>query len=390
MGESAIIHVNIIDYGAAVAQAADSSLRGIPFVITAQRGNRRIVLTPSQIARNEGIERGMPLTLAQRRLPGLRILHPDPALMDRADTALRRIIDTYSPTVSGESGGHLYLDMGGTTRLFGPPVDSALRLKRAIREEVGIEASVAVASNKLVAKVGTRAVRPYGLTQIESGTEEAFLATQDISLLSGVGSTTEALLKAVGITQIGELAVLDDGQVLAFLGRRGIALRDRARGLDSSPFLPTVTTGRTIARTVHFNEPLLAAAGLKAGLITASEDAALQMRGENLCCSCVAITLLYSDAQQQSAAVRTAEPWYYDHQIEEAAQRAADRAALRRIRLLGFKLTLSSLSPATLQSELFTPALEVKRRQIQESVDALRLRYGVDSVVHASALYHGN
>ena len=390
MGEAAIIHVNIVDYPAAIAQAHDPSLARRPFVVAAESGTRRIVLSPSQLARSEGIERGMSLASAQRQLPSLTVLSLDPRLIARTDEALSQIIDTYSPTIQGERGGHLYLDMRGTNRLFGPVIDSALRLRRQIRESVGLEAAVAVGSNKLVAKIGTRAVRPYGLAEIRDGEEAAFLSCQSVDLLNGVGAVTKNLLAAVGITEIGELARLSDEEVLAFLGTRGLALRDSARGLDSRPFEQRVSRRRAIRRSVDFNEPILALTAIKAAVVSAASDAALELRSEGLACATITITLCYSDTKESTASHSTAPlQWSSDNEIEEAAWRAAERALTRRVRLVGFHLTFSALTPSLYDGDLFASPAEGKLTAVQGAVDAIRQRYGSSSLLHASALAYG-
>lgn len=391
MGEAAIIHVNIVDYPAAIAQAHNPSLGRSPFVIAADRGSRRIVLSPSQLARAEGIERGMSLVSARRQSPSLTALTLDPRLIARADAALAQIIDAYSPIIQGDRGGHLYLDMSGTGRLFGPVVDSALRLRRQIRESIGLDAAVAVGSNKLVAKIGTRAVRPYGLAEIRDGEEAAFLFSQSIDLLNGVGAVTKNLLTAVGITQIGELARLGDEEVLAFLGPRGLRLRDSARGLDSDPVAQSVAQKRQIRRSVDFNEPIIDLDAIKAAVVSAASDAALAMRSEGLGCGRLSITLRYSDAKESTASLAAeAGQWVNDTEIEEAAWDATAKAASRRVRLVGFLLTLSALDPLLYPEDLLSPLADGKHSAVQGAVDAIRHRYGPASLLHASALAHGH
>lgn len=390
MGEAPIIHVNIVDYPAAVAQAHDPTLAGRPFVIAADRGARRIVLSPSQSARTAGITRGMILRAAQSRLPSLTVLSADDRLLSQADSELKRIIDSYSPTIQGERGGHLYLDMSGTTRLFGAVVDSALRLRREIRDRTGLDAAVAVGANKLVAKIGTRTVRPYGLAEIRGGDEAAFLAGQGIDLMSGVGPVIGGLLKAVGITQIGELARLSDEEVLAFLGSRGLRLRDSARGLDSEPVGSAAAIGRNIRRSVDFNEPTIEADSIKAAVVSAASDASLSMRSEQKGCSAITIILRYSDGKESRGSVGTNGQWITDAQVEEAAWQAAQRAAGRRVHLVGFSLTLARLEGALYPTDLFIPPIEEKHQAVQRSVDRVRGRYGASSLLHASALCHGH
>lgn len=392
MGEASIIHINIIDYPAAIAQAHDPSLARRPFVIAAERGERAIVLSPSQQARTEGIVRGMSLASARRQLPSLTVLAPDPRLTDRADQGLQKIIDAYSPTIQGERGGHLYLDMSGTSRLFGPVVDSALRIRRQIRDTLGLEGAVAVGSNKLVAKIGTRTVRPYGLAEIRSGEEAAFLADQSIDLLNGVGSVTKGLLTAVGITKIGDLARLTDEEVLAFLGTRGLRLRDSARGLDNEAVAQIRANERCIRRSVDFNEPIIAADAIKGAVVSAASDAAHQMRCSALGCSRLTITLRYSDGKESTASCTAVDTqqWVDDGPIESAAWLAAQRAHIRRVRLVGFLLTLTRLSGVLYPADLFDSARTGRQQAVQRTVDLLKGRYGPTVLQHASALAHGH
>ena len=232
--EASIVHVNITDFAAAVAIAKQPRLATRPFAIALEGSARRVVITASRKAWEEGIRAGMPVSTAQRMLPALEVLPPDTQSAAKADSAIASLVASYSPDIQCDKGGHVYLDMKGTGRLFGPVMDSALKIRKEIREQLGLEGAVAVASNKLVAKIGTRAIRPCGLAHIREGEEASFLASQDVGLLSGVGSAIARLLEVAGITQIGQIAALDDNQIIAFLGRRGLALRDAARGLDTS------------------------------------------------------------------------------------------------------------------------------------------------------------
>ncbi|MEA4860343.1 MAG: DNA polymerase, partial [Sphaerochaeta sp.] len=225
---ASIIHLNVTDFAAAVAVAKDPQLADKAFAIALEGSARRVILNPSRRAWDEGIRVGMPVTLAERMLPSLLILPPDVQATNKAEQIITSVVQTYTPHFQCDKGGHVYLDMSGTTRLFGPAVDSAVRIRKEIRERIGLDGAVAVASNKLVAKIGTRTIRPFGLAQIREGEEASFLASQDISLLSGVGQAISSLLHVAGITQIGQLAQLDDEQTIAFLGKKGLALRDAA------------------------------------------------------------------------------------------------------------------------------------------------------------------
>ena len=388
--KASIVHINITDFAAAVAIAKQPRLAGRPFAIALEGSARRVIITTSRTAWQEGIRVGMPVNTAQRMLPDLEVLPPDTQSAAKADSAIASLVASYSPDIQCDKGGHVYLDMKGTDRLFGPVLDSALRIRKDIREQLGLEGAVAVASNKLVAKIGTRAIRPCGLAHIREGEEASFLAAQDVSLLSGVGPAIARLLSVAGITQIGQIAVLDDNQVLAFVGRRGLALRDAARGLDTSPLQKGVMDKRYIQRKVNFAEPILNLTELKAGVFAAGEDAGLQMRLDGMSCQAVQICLFWSDGRTSEATKRTKGQWVYDFEIEDALFQAAQQAMGRRVRILAFTLKLFDLGPALKQTDLFIPEILHKQDSLQQAIDEVRRRFGPGILTHATALCHGN
>ena len=388
--KASIVHINITDFAAAVAIAKQPRLAGRPFAIALEGSARRVIITTSRTAWQEGIRVGMPVSTAQRMLPDLEVLPPDTQSAAKADSAIASLVASYSPDIQCDKGGHVYLDMKGTDRLFGPVLDSALRIRKDIREQLGLEGAVAVASNKLVAKIGTRAIRPCGLAHIREGEEASFLAAQDVSLLSGVGQAIARLLSVAGITQIGQIAALDDNQVIAFLGRRGLALRDAARGLDTSPLQKGALNKRYIQRKVNFAEPILNLTELKAGVFAAAEDAGLQMRLEGMSCQAVQICLFWSDGRTSEATKRTKDQWIYDSEIADALFQAVQQAMGRRVRILAFTLKLFDLGPALKQTDLFIPEILHKQDSLQQAIDEVRRRFGPGILTHATALCHGN
>jgi len=388
--KASIVHINITDFAAAVAIAKQPRLAGRPFAIALEGSARRVIITTSRTAWQEGIRVGMPVSTAQRMLPDLEVLPPDTQSAAKADSAIASLVASYSPDIQCDKGGHVYLDMKGTDRLFGPVLDSALQIRKDIREQLGLEGAVAVASNKLVAKIGTRAIRPCGLAHIREGEEASFLAAQDVSLLSGVGPAIARLLSVAGITQIGQIAALDDNQVIAFLGRRGLALRDAARGLDTSPLQKGVMDKQFIHRKVNFAEPILNLMELKAGVFAAAEDAGLQMRLDGMSCQAVQICLFWSDGRTSEATKRTKGQWVYDFEIEDALFQAAQQAMGRRVRILAFTLKLFDLGPALKQTDLFIPEILHKQDSLQQAIDEVRRRFGPGILTHATALCHGN
>lgn len=383
-----IIHINITNFAAAVAIAQNPSLSDTAFVIAKAVGARNVVLSLSQRAAEEGIVTGMPVAMAIRMAPSLTIVPPETVAGGRAEREILAIVSRFSPTIQQEPGGHVYIDVAGTSRLFGPPIDCAVRMRNEIQANLGMKPAVAVASNKLVAKIGTRAIRPSGIAQVRSGHEAAFLSMQDIRLLPGVGPSIGKLLAVAGFQEIGELASLSDQQVIALLGKRGVRLRDAARGWDSTPVDSRSLDTRTVQRDIEFSEPVLAAEELRAAIVSAAEDAGLAMRSELLACFAIRTVIRWADGSSSEGTWKSRHPLLFDEQIIEGAWNALIQAMRRRIRIRCIQLSLLRLAPAQREPDLFSPPGTSREERLQAAVDATRRRFGASAITHATAALH--
>jgi DNA polymerase IV len=384
--DASVVHLNVIDFAAALAAVRDHSLADRVFVIAAAVGGRALVLGLSRRAREEGLESGMGLAEARRRAPRLVVVPPDPGLAARASEEMERVAARYSPLVQNDSGGHLYLDLAGTTRLFGPHIDCAVRLRNEIVEALGIEPTVAIARNKLVAKVATRSIRPSGIACVRPGDEASFLSPQDALLLPGMGPSIARLASVTGIREIGDLAALSDEEALSIFGRRGPALRDAALGLDESAVAPVALSERLVDRSLEFAEDVLEAPLVRAALISLVEDAGLELRASLLAARRLRLALRYADGVWCRAEERSRAPIVLDAELIAAADRAFARAATRRVRLRAVLLELADLAPARREPDLFIPEGPSRLERLQQAVDASRARFGPVAVTRASAV----
>jgi len=387
MRPSTVVHLNIADFQAAVAIAGNRSLSGKPFVLAGAQGSgRAIVLGLSPRARAEGLAAGMPLAAAQRRVRELLVLAPDPVACARAAEGMVSIAARYAPLVQDDSGGHLFLDLAGTSRLFGAAVDCAVRIRNEIADSLGLEATAAVARNKLVAKVAARSVKPLGIACVRAGDEAGFLSPQDAFLLPGVGPAISRVLSVAGIGQIGELAALSDAEALALFGVRGPALRDAALGLDTTTVAPGGLGERSVVRSVDFETDETDGQRIRAALVSAVEDAALEMRQALLAARRVRVVIRYADGIRTDAQERSRLPLVLDPELTSAADRAFASAATRRVRLRGIGLSLSDLAPARREPDLFAPDGPGRLERLQAAVDRSRSRWGPAAVTRACAI----
>jgi DNA polymerase-4 len=384
--QRAVCHLNIVGYRAAVAAVRDRGLTGRPFVITGTTGGRSLVLDLSPEAMKEGICPGMALAAAERKVKDLTVLPPDPEACETMNRELERIAAVYAPAYESDKQGNMYLDLTGTAGLFGPPADCSSRILREMLERTGMRPAAAVAGNKLVCKVASRAIRPVGLIQIPIGAEEAFLAHQDIGLLPGMGPGLLRTAAVTGFREIGELARLNDGEALALFGKRGPLLRDTARGIDTSPVMSGDYTEKKIEERLDFPEDIIDFETIRGGLFYVAEHTGLEMRKAKLGAGRIQVTTLYADGVRVVGEQQGKRPFVTDKEIGVGTVQVYGKIVKRRLRIRSISVTLGDLRPLSWEPDLFLPEDTDRRRRLQEAVDDMRNRYGITAITTGAVL----
>ena len=217
---------------ASVEQRDDPALRGKPLVVGGT-SNRGVVAAASYEARAFGIRSAMPMRDACRRCPDLLRVRPRMAHYQAVSKQVFRVFREITPLVEGLSLDEAFLDVTGSTSLFGTPVDIAGTIKRDIRETTGLTASVGVAENKLVAKIASDLDKPDGLTVIYPADYETRLDPLPVSVIPGIGKKTLERLDGTGIRTLRDLRLAEDRILRPVFGRFTQKTRDRAAVVDA-------------------------------------------------------------------------------------------------------------------------------------------------------------
>jgi DNA polymerase-4 len=303
--------------------------------------------------------------------------------------ALLREARPYSPLVeSGEGDGHLFADVTGTHRLFGPPVDVAWRLRRRINGALGLDPIWSVAPNKLVAKVATRLVKPIGEYIVGAGEEETFLGPLPVSLIPGVETADVRQLAALNITRVHQAAALGLGHLEILFGRRASFVYEAVRGIDASPVLPAGRKPPAVTAGWNFGEDTNDAARLEGALYRLVEKAGRQLRNRCLAARRVVVVLDYSDGVRR---VRQAAPrpaTANDIPLFDAARQALRLAASRRVRARHLCLRCDRLTFPPAQLDLFPSDRRAARKQARliAAIDAVRSRFGPAAIHFGRAM----
>jgi len=385
MGERAICHLNIIGFKAAVAAVKDKSLKDKPFVIAGATGGRCLALDCSPEAVRQGVSPGTALAVAEKRIKDLIVLPPDIQACELMNKKIEKIVDKFAPVWENDRLGNLFLDISGTTSLFGSPVDCSSRVLGEILKQTDINPAAAVACNKLVSKVATRTIRPTGLIQIQNGTEAEYFSHQDIRLLPGMGKSLLNIASVVGMTEIGEIAALSEAGVISLFGKKGALLRNMALGIDASP-VEDRSGRKCINQQADFSEDTIDETVINGAIEVLTERGGLEMRNDKLGMSKIKVAVVYADGVRSEGFEKQKRILITDREIMSAAYAVYKRTVNRRIRIRSIGISFEDLTPLGYQPDLFEPETEIKDRKIQEAVDKIQNRFGAGKITKGNAL----
>lgn len=236
-----ILHVDMDAFYAAVEQRDHPEYRGKPVVVGSDpKGGkgRGIVSTCSYEARKFGVHSAQPISKAWRLCPHAIYVRPDMKKYERVSGCVMGIFLEFTDILEQVSIDEAFLDVTGSSRLFGSGSEIAAKIKNRIQAELHLTASVGIAANKFVAKIASDLKKPDGLVLVEPGREKEFLSPLPIGRLWGVGQKTETLLKQMGLERIGQLSGMRQSELAARLGKTGAHLWKLAQGIDDRSVLP--------------------------------------------------------------------------------------------------------------------------------------------------------
>jgi DNA polymerase-4 len=226
-----ILHADLDAFYASVEQRDDPRLRGRPVIVGAG-----VVLAASYEAKAHGVRTAMGGAQARRLCPDAIVVSPRMSAYAEASRAVYRVFEDTTPLVEGLSIDEAFLDVRGMERISGTPAEIAVRLRREVRERVGLPITVGVARTKFLAKVASGVAKPDGLLMVPPDRELAFLHPLPVEALWGVGRVTAGKLHDRGITTVGQVAQLAEAVLVSMLGRAsGRHLHALAHNRDPRP-----------------------------------------------------------------------------------------------------------------------------------------------------------
>jgi DNA polymerase-4 len=379
-GIAGILHADADAFFASVEQRDDPRLRGRPVAV-----GGGVVMAASYEARRYGVRGAMGGARARRLCPHLIVVPPRFDAYIDASKALFAAFDEAAPIVEGISLEEAFLDVRGLERVSGTPHEIAVRLRRDVRERVGLPLTVGVASTKVLAKLASRLAKPDGLLLVPAGTEHEFLHPLPVELIWGVGPATAKKLHAYGITTAGAAARLGEEHLTAILGQAtGRYVHSVVQNRDHR----RVRAGRRRASVGSQSAGRHSFERLDAVLVSLSDRIAYRMRKGGRCGRTVVLRLRFDDFSRATRSLTLREPTAATRTILAAARELLEASMpmieRRGITLLG--ITVMNLDDTATERQLALCFEHPSVAHLDTALDVVRERFGRDAITLGAIL----
>jgi DNA polymerase-4 len=383
-----ILHVDLDAFFVEVCRHNHPELRGLELlVVGGRRDQRGVVQSASYGARRFGIHAGMPIAEAVRLCPQATFFQGAFSDYSRASHAVREVLEDFSPVVVMSSLDEAYLDFGGTERLH--PI-SLLPIAEQLRDQVkhitGLDCSVGIGPNRMIAKLASDYAKPRGLMEVRSGWEQGFLAGLPLRAMPGVGPKTAERWAELGLKDVHQIQTMSEQSLERLIGADARPLKLRAQGQGGTTLTPH-RLPKSVSRETTLSRDLRKPEELERILALLTARVAAQLRDEQILARAVTMKLRHDDFRTVTRRRTLETPTDLDAEIYLVA-RAMFRDAFedvrrrdRGVRLIGVAAT--NLGRAA-EADLFEPAERSRRRQLTEAVDKVRGKFGFDAVTPGS------
>lgn len=374
-------------YGISVRKD-EVDLREVPSIIGGDESRRRgIVLAASIPARKKGIQTAETVREALSKCPDLIIRPPCHGLYEKFSEAFLKEALEFSPVLEKFSIDEVFLDMTETAGQYESPYEAACLLKDRIYEKLGFTVNIGVAPNKLLAKMASDFEKPNKVHTLFQEEIPAKMWPLPVENLFSVGPATKKKLHNLGIRTIGELAHMNPELLKSHIGNKhGMLIYEYANGIDRAPVEAGQADSKGYGNSVTLPSDVDSLEESDVVLLSLAESVASRLRADRVKTSCITVEIKDCHFRRSSHQRKLSVPTDITDEIVQAAKKLY-RECFRgvSVRLIGLRATdISSVEFS--QMDLFGDQKKEKLRRLDQSIDAIRNRYGRDAVQRATFL----
>ncbi len=383
----AILHIDMDAFYASVEEQDRPELKGKPLIVGGT-GGRGVVAAASYAVRRFGVHSAMPMREALRRCPQAVCVAPQMARYKEVSEQVFAIFHEFTPLVEGLSLDEAFLDVTSSQQLLGSAETMGREIRRRIRRQTGLTASVGIAPNKLLAKIASDLNKPDGMCRLDPHNAREIIDSLPVEKLFGVGPRTLPAVHAAGIRSFGDLRKAGDDTLRRVFGKHAKAMRERASGLDDRAVEPN-RAEKSISAEETYAADIRGSALLGIEILRLADRTASRLRAQGLAAGRVSVKIRRGDFTTFTR----------QRALGSATQDTAVVSAVARI-LLGEWLADQPNAPIRLlgvgvgalrtlqQADLFSGGADQGSR-LDAAIDGIRDRFGRSMLTRASLLPRG-
>lgn len=386
MAPRIIMHIDLDAFFVSVEQVLNQELKGKPVVVGGKPDQRGVVATASYEARAFGLHSGMPLVTAVRLCPQAIFIEGSFPKYRDASEKFMAILADFSPFMEPIGLDEAYLDVTGFESIHGSIHQMGVEIKKRVKEELGLIASIGIATCKVIAKVASDESKPDGLIEVIAGEEAAFLAPLAVDKLPGVGKKTEQVLRGRGISTIGKLARTPPDMLKSRFGVFGVTLHRYANGIDDRA-ISFRGDASSISRETTFAQDVADRSFLSDKLSYLAENVGSDLRHNGKQTRCITIKLRYSDFTTITRSHTLSQSTDTDQAIFQVGENLMQKALAsehRAIRLIG--IGVSNLVEPGKQLSMLN-GTDLRQEKLNRAVDRIRTKYGFSAIQTGRTLW---
>ncbi|MFN3189872.1 MAG: DNA polymerase IV [Aureliella sp.] len=389
-----ILHVDMDAFYASVEEREQPQYQGKPLIVGGSPSGRGVVSAANYAARQFGVHSAMPTSKALQLCPTLTILRPRMSFYGQVSAQIRSIFERYTPEIEPLSLDEAFLDVSGTTKLFGSAEEIGQKIKGDIQNELRLVASVGVAPNKFLAKLASDLEKPNGFTIIAQDAIQSRLDPLSIDRIWGVGRVTKQKFDRHGIRTFGQLRALGRAMAVQLFGNVGEHFWKLSQGIDDRVVV-SERRAKSVSHETTFSIDVEDIEILSSRLLELTEQVAVRLRKGNRRGRTVNLKLRYSDFHTITRSKSLERPTNSTDALwESAAWLLRSQLPPRKldVRLIGMGVTnLDAARP--IQMELFgdekeTGEVAIEYQKLDSATDKVRAKFGFDALKRGSTVQH--
>ncbi len=370
------------------------ALKGKPAAVAGDPKNRTgIILAANYDARKFKVRTTMLVHEAKKLCPEIILVPPDHDFYERKSVEVMKILSRYTPLIQQNSIDEAWLDLTGCGGLFGEPREIAEKIMNDIRNELDLWCSIGISDNKFLAKMASEMKKPLGITEVWEKDVREKIWPLPVREMYGIGKQTEKKLSGLAIFKIGDLAVFDSAILAKTFGKYGGELKRLANGIDTSPVTDHPHyESKSISRSTTLPKDTVDIDYARSVILRLAEEVGAEARRYNYKGKTVSIVIKYGDFQAITRQKSVSTPTFLTKEIYRTGVSLLEEnwSKTRPVRLLGIGLS-NIADDYQEQMSIFHINESIadegrKEEKLEKAMDAIRDRYGHETVKRAKLL----